>query len=88
MLDLRTLKNLAFDELIRVYGKKYLQDNFYNTCIAHSMLSDGRFMLFAGIKTDDDLPGREADEKGWVVSATIWLDQATGRLLDMEYTME
>jgi len=42
----------------------------------------------AGIKTIEDLPDHPADEKGWVVSATIWLDQKTGKLLDMEYTKE
>ena len=88
MLSLKALKNLAFDELIKIYGKPYLQENFDNTCICHSMLRDGRFMLFAGIKTEEDLPGHSADDHGWVVSANIWLDQETGKLLDIRYTKE
>jgi len=88
MLDERTLKNLAYDELIKVYGLKYLRENYDNTWILHGMFSDGQFMLFAGIKTSKDLPDHPADEKGWVVSANIWLDQETGKLLDIRYTME
>ena len=45
-------------------------------------------MLFVGIKSSKDLPDQPADDHGWVVSATIWLDQKTGKLLDMEYTKE
>ena len=88
MLELEELKRLAFREVIKIYGKPYLRENFDNTCICHSMLRDGRFMLFVGIKTEDDLPDHPADDHGWVVSATIWLDQKTGKLLDMEYTKE
>lgn len=88
MLELEELKRLAFREVIKIYGKPYLRENFDNTCICHSMLRDGRFMLFVGIKTEDDLPDHPADDHGWVVSATIWLDQKTGKLLDVEYTTE
>lgn len=88
MLDERSLKNIAYDELIKIYGKQYLRVNYDNTWICHGMLSDGRFMLFVGIKTEDDLPDLPADEKGWVVSANIWLDQKTGEVLDIRYTKE
>jgi len=88
MLDQRTLQKLATNELIKIYGRKYLQDNFENTMTGHSMLSDGRYMFFVGIKTQEDLPDHPADEKGWVVSANVWLDQETGKLLDIRYTME
>ena len=88
MFELEELKRLAFREVIKIYGKPYLRENFDNTWILHGMLKDGRFMLFVGIKTEDDLPDHPADDHGWVVSATIWLDQKTGKLLDAEYTME
>ena len=88
MLDLDALKDKAYDELIKIYGKPYLRENYDNTWICHSMMKDGRFMLFVGIKTASDLPNHPADDHGWVVSATIWLDQETGKLLDIRYTKE
>lgn len=88
MLDDRTLQKLATEELIKIYGKQYLQENYENTWLGHGRLKDGRYMLFVGIKTSRDLPDHPADDHGWVVSATIWLDQKTGKLLDMEYTKE
>ena len=33
MLDQRTLQKLATNELIKIYGRTYLQDNFENTCV-------------------------------------------------------
>lgn len=88
MLNKRMLQKIATEELIKIYSKTYLQDNFENTLTGYSMLSDGRYMFFAGIKTADDMPDHPADEKGWVVSAQIWLDQETGEVLDIQYTKE
>ena len=88
MLDERTLQKLATEELIKIYGKQYLQENYENTWLGHGMLKNGRYMLFVGIKTEDDLPDHPADDHGWVVSANVWLDQETGKLLDIRYTKE
>ena len=88
MLELEDLKRLAIREVIKIYGKLYLRENYDNTWICHSMMKDGRFMLFVGIKTASDLPDQPADDHGWAVSANVWLDQETGKLLDIRYTKE
>ena len=67
MLSDRDLMKLACRELVRVFGRKYLQAHYEGTLEGHGMIDDDTFMLFVGIKTDEDLPDHPATDKGWTV---------------------
>lgn len=88
MLSEKKLTQKATEELIKVFGKKYLQDNFRNTCVARGSLADDAYQFFVGIKGSKDLPNREANEKGWVVYGLVILDAITGEAKKMEYSLE
>lgn len=88
MLEKEALMHLAARELIQIYGLEYLLDCQSHSCRGTSYLPDGRFMYFAGLKSQKQLPDHPADRKGWVVSATVYLDSYTGKLLDIQYTKE
>ena len=88
MLTEKELRRRAVDELIRVFGRKYLQDNFKNTCQAYGMVNDDTYQLFIGIKGFDDLPHRKANAKGWVVYGVAFIDANTGELKRIEYELE
>lgn len=88
MLTEKELMRKATDELIRVFGKKYLQDNYSNTCLAYGMVADDTYQLFIGIKGYDDLPHRKANAKGWVVYGKALIDANTGELKSIEYELE
>ena len=88
MLKERELMKSACGELIKIFGKKYLQDNYENTLKARGMVDDSTFMLFVGLKTDDDLPGRKATDKGWVVYGKVLVDAITGKVVKTEYALE
>lgn len=88
MLDEKALRRIAVDELIRVFGRKYLQDTFKISCTAEGMVTDDMYQLFLGIKDSDDLPGRKATEKGWGVYGLVLLDANTGSVKKFDYALE
>ena len=88
MLTEKELRRRAVDELIRVFGRKYLQDNFKNTCQAYGMVNDDTYQLFIGIKGSKDLPHRKANAKGWVFYGVAFIDANTGELKSIEYELE
>lgn len=88
MLDERTLMQTATNELISLFGKEYLKNNYNNTCKAYGMVDDQTFQLFVGIKGSKDLPDRKATDKGWVVYGKILLDANTGKTKNKEYVLE
>lgn len=88
MLTEKELRRRAVDELIRVFGRKYLQDNFKNTCQAYGMVNDDTYQLFIGIKGSKDLPHRKANAKGWVVYGIVFIDANTGEVKSIEYELE
>ena len=88
MLDAKALMRIATNEFIKVFGKKYLQENYANTCKAYGMVDDRTYQLFIGIKGSKDLPKREANEKGWVVYGLALLDAITGDVKKIEYVLE
>ena len=88
MLEMKSLRKIAVDELIRVFGRKYLQDTYHISCTSEGMVTDDTYQLFLGIKDSDDLPGRKATPKGWVVYGLIFLDANTGAVKKFEYELE
>ena len=88
MLDERTLMRKATEEFIKVFGRKYLQDNYQNTCKAYGIIGDQTYQLFIGIKGSKDLPNRKANKKGWVVYGLVLLDAITGERKKLEYALE
>ena len=88
MLDAKTLMHKATSELVKVFGKKYLQDNYPNTCKAYGIMDDQTYQLFVGIKGSKDLPNRKANEKGWVVYGLVLLDANTGEVKKLDYVLE
>lgn len=64
MLDEKILRKIAVNELIKVFGRKYLQDTYHTSCTAEGMVTDDIYQLFIGIKGSKDLPGRKANDKG------------------------
>ena len=89
MLHRMTLTQIATNKLIEIFGRKYLRDNYANTCKASGMVADNVFQLFVGIKSDDELPGRKAyDHHGWVVFGKILVNAITGEIVNVEYALE
>ena len=88
MLDENVLMQKATNELISLFGKEYLKNNYKNTCRAFGMVDNQTFQLFVGIKDSDDLPNRKATEKGWVVYGKVLLDANTGKIKNIEYVLE
>lgn len=88
MLSERLLMKKATEELVGVFGRKYLQENYENTCKAYGMVDDNTYQLFVGIKGSKDLPHRKADEKGWVVYGLVFVDANTGKTKKLEYVLE
>lgn len=88
MLDSKKLMQKATGELVKVFGKKYLQDNYLNTCKAYGMIDEHTYQLFLGIKDSSDLPDRKANEKGWVVYGLVLLDAITGEVKKLDYILE
>ena len=87
MLTTKELFKKAMAELINLFGKEYLRANYENTCQASGLVKD-KYHFFVGIKDADDLPNRKADDKGWVVYASIILDAATGNVIQKDYVLE
>ena len=50
MLNERELMKRACNELTKVFGRKYLQENYEETLVARGMSDSDTFMLFVGIK--------------------------------------
>ena len=88
MLNENDLMKIALTELIRIFGRKYLQDTHKDTCRAYGMVNESTYMLFLGIKGSKDLPHRKATDKGWVVYGKILLDAITGKVKNTEYVLE
>lgn len=88
MLDMKDLRRIAVDEFVRVFGYKYLQETDRGSCTAEGMVTEDTYQLFLGIKDSDDLPGRKATPKGWVVYGLIFLDANTGAVKKFEYELE
>lgn len=88
MLPRETLFKKAMDEIVSIFGKDYLRKNYEGTCQAEGVLNTGEYQFFVGIKDLNDLPGRIADEKGWVVYANILIDAISGKVLKKEYALE
>ena len=79
---------IATNELIKVFGKQYLQDNYMNTCKAVGMVNQNTYQLFVGIKGSEDLSERKANEHGWVVFGKVFVDANTGKVVELEYELE
>ena len=75
MLSEEVLERKAIRELARIYGREYVMENFPGRCIAYG-INHGKYYFFCGFKGSEELPDREADEKGWVVCAELWMDAA------------
>lgn len=88
MLSEKQLMKRACKELIKVFGREYLQKNYERTLRAQGLCDSDTFMLFVGIKDDEDLPNRKANEKGWVVYGKVLLDAHSGELKEIEYELE
>ena len=88
MLDAKTLFNKAASVLIDTFGKEYLKANYKNTCRAYGMVDADTYQLFVGIKDSEDLPNRQATDKGWVVYGKVWLDAHTGDVKEFDYALE
>jgi hypothetical protein len=88
MLNEKELMQIATNEMIKIFGKKYLQDNYKNTCRAYGMIDARTFQLFLGLKDSEDLPDREADSKGWTVYGKVLVNVITGEIVDKEYITE
>lgn len=88
MLSTKELMKKATGELIKVFGKEYLQKNYENTLEGHGIVGDNTFMLFLGLKGSKDLPDRKANDKGWVVYGKVMLDIHTGETKEIEYALE
>lgn len=87
LADKELMKN-ACNELVNVFGRDYLRNNYEGTLEGHGMIDDDTFMLFVGLKGSKDLPDRKANDKGWVVYGKVLLDAHTGHLKDLEYELE
>ena len=88
MLDRKTLRKMALAEMIRVFGRKYLQINYDTTCTDEGMVTDDTYRYFLGIKSAKELPGRKATPQGWVVYGQVFLDANTGKVKKLEYELE
>lgn len=88
MMSENKLIEIASSEIARIFGKKYLKDNYDDSCIAAGFIQGKIYQLFIGIKSKKDLPDRKANKKGWVVYGLIWLDALTGELVKKEYVLE
>lgn len=88
VLNMQDLMKKACAELANVFGREYLRKNHERTLEGHGMVDPDTFMLFVGLKDRNDLPEREANEKGWVVYGRVLLDAHTGELKDIEYALE
>lgn len=88
MLSEKDLFKNGINEIIKIFGKKYLQDNYEGTCVAKGLIDPSTFMVFVGLKTSKQLPGRKATEKGWVVYAEILIDAFSGNIKSENYILE
>lgn len=88
MLPYESLFKRAMAEIISIFGKEYLKENYEGTCQAEGIIDTGEYQFFVGIKDLNDLPGRKADEKGWVVYANVLIDAITGNVVKREYVLE
>lgn len=88
MLETKELVRIAAGELIRVFGKQYLRDTYVGTCHAEGMVDDETFMFFLGIKGEEELPGRKANDHGWVVYGEVLVDAFTGEVKKLDYALE
>lgn len=75
-------------ELRKVFGDKYLKDNYKNTTFACGMVDDKTYQFFTGFKTTDDLPEKEGNDHGWVSYARFNLDAMTGNVVFRDYATE
>ena len=89
LLNTKQLMEIASNEAVKIFGRPYLQKNFSNLCTAHGIINNGDvFQFFIGIKGQDELPDREADDHGWVVYGNILVDAITGKVKEKEYVLE
>ncbi len=88
MLTEKELVNIAANALIDEYGREYLQKTYDSSCTAKGMVTDDIFMFFLGIKDKFDMPNRVADDHGWVVSGTIYIDANSGKIVQKICTKE
>jgi len=88
MLDEKILQKRAVEELIKVFGRQYLEETSKGACTAWGPLDDDTYWVFTGIKGSKDLPNRKADAKGWVVYGEVWLDAHTGEMKKIDYVLE
>ena len=88
MLSEHELMKRACNELIKVFGREYLQENYEETLVARGMSDSDTFMLFVGIKDSEDLPEHPVTKKGWTVYGHVRLDANTGLLKSIDYMLE
>jgi len=88
LLNERELMKRACNELTKVFGRKYLQENYKGTLVARGMSDSDTFMLFVGIRDSEDLPEHPVTKKGWTVYGHVRLDANTGLLKSIDYMLE
>ena len=88
MLTEKELYKIAVDELIRIFGERYLRETYKTSCTAYGMVDDETYMVFTGINGSKDIPNRRANDHGWVVYGEIRVDAATGKIKKREYVLE
>ena len=89
MMSEKDLMRRAAEEFIKVFGRKYLQDTYHDSCLAYGLINNGdTYWVFTGIKGSKDLPNRKANDKGWVVYGQVWLDAHTGEMKKIDYVLE
>lgn len=88
MLAIEKLEEIATNELIRVFGKEYLQKNYSNTCKSVGAINDSMCLFFIGIKSKKDLPHRQSNLKDWVVYGIVTIDSKSGEIIDTQYELE
>lgn len=79
--------HIATCKAISIFGKQYLRDNYETMCRAYGSLDDN-YRLFIGIKDSQDLPGRKATSKGWVVYCDILVSMKDGSVVAADYVLE
>ena len=79
MMSESKLEKIATDLVLTVFTHEYLVEN--GACRARGFVDDDTYQFFIGVKGEQDLPGRKATLKDWVVYAVVWLDANTGEIL-------
>ncbi len=89
MLSEQELLVIALKKMVSIFGAEYFKQNCMDCCVAYGYWDDNKkYMLFLGVKDEDELPNRKATPKGWVVYAEVVLDTTTGEIWKLDYALE